>query len=98
MIPSAMDRAISSARERSTMAVALGLETNHVLELFVMGSSAANFFLPRGRRNPLKSPDSNEGIQGNPRKTKEKNPWIYLDLFGLAWKSLEKLGQKILKS
>jgi hypothetical protein len=36
------------------------------------------------RRNPLKSPDSTKGIQGNPSLF----PWFYLDFLGLIWRNL----------
>jgi hypothetical protein len=41
------------------------------------------------RRNPLKSPDSTKGIQGNPSLF----PWFYLGFLGLIWINLEKLGR-----
>jgi hypothetical protein len=37
------------------------------------------------RRNPLKSPDSAEGIQGNPSFF----AWIPLDLLGFIWLSFD---------
>jgi hypothetical protein len=36
------------------------------------------------RHNPLKSPDSAKGIQGNPSLF----PWFYLDFLGLIWRNL----------
>ena len=46
------------------------------------------------RRNPLKSPDSAEEIQGNPRIF----PWFYLDFLGFPWTQLApRLCQRRLK-
>jgi hypothetical protein len=46
---------------------------------------AGNFFL-WNRHNPLKSPDSDEGIQGNPNR-------FSLVFLGLAWFGLELFGR-----
>jgi hypothetical protein len=44
------------------------------------GKTGKNFFI-WNRRNPLKSPDSAKGIQGNPSFF----VWIPLDFLGFSW-------------
>jgi hypothetical protein len=44
------------------------------------GKTGKNFFI-WNRRNPLKSPDSAKGIQGNPSFF----VWIPLDFLGFTW-------------
>jgi hypothetical protein len=51
------------------------------------GAGVENFFLWIGR-NPLKSPESDEGIQENPKESKPfflGFPWFFLVRLGLAW-------------
>ena len=46
-------------------------------------------------RNPLKSHDSDERIQGNPRKSKRYFPWISLAFLGTAWFLLVRPGRRL---
>jgi hypothetical protein len=48
----------------------------------------AGEFFPWIRRNPLKSPESAKGIQGNPSFF----PWISLDFLGFPWFCLDLFG------
>jgi hypothetical protein len=44
--------------------------------------NSGNVFLAWIRRNPLKSPESAKGIQGNPSFL----AWFYLVLLGFIWR------------
>jgi hypothetical protein len=63
------------ARERNEM--------REPVETIYVGLETGPDFLAWIRRNPLKSPDSDEENQANPSYF----AWFYLDLFGRIWRN-----------
>jgi hypothetical protein len=59
-----------------------------------VGLDLAVEFFVWNRCNPLKSPESDEGIQENPRIFALDSLPFSLDLFGLAWSCLESFREQ----